>query len=159
MRKLVTLVFIIFSYSAANAQITESKEILIEEVKMAEEPEISRDIPFSIIENVPIFPGCTGSQLQKKQCLNKSVRNHVAKNFNLKKIRGLKLSPGKKKIYVKFKINKNGEITKIVARGPHKKAEKEGIRVVKSLPKMVPGKQRGRNVNVTYMLPITFNIK
>ena len=83
---------------------------------------------------------------------------HQLENFNLKKMGTLELSPGKKKIFIQFLIDKNGEIKKVIARGPHEEAEKEGIRVVKSLPKMIAGKQRGRTVGVRYMLPISFNI-
>ena len=45
------------------------------------------------------------------------------------------------------------------ARAPHARLEKEAKRVVGLLPKMIPGKQRGRPVNVTYMLPISFNVE
>ena len=56
---------------------------------------------------------------------------------------------------IKFKIDKNGNISNARARGPHKRLEKEAIRVVNLLPKMTPGKQRGRAVSVSYTLPIT----
>ncbi|MCK5638848.1 MAG: energy transducer TonB [Flavobacteriaceae bacterium] len=125
----------------------------IEEV--VEDEEMDRDIPFAIIEEPPIFPGCTGTKAQKKKCLQESINKHVNKHFKTSLAQDLGLSPGKKKVYVQFKIDKTGNITNVRARGPHKRLEKEAIRVVELLPNMTPGKQRTRSVNVSYTLPIT----
>jgi protein TonB len=69
------------------------------------------------------------------------------------------LSPGKKRVYVQFKISKTGDIVDVRARGPHARLEKEAVRVVELLPKMEPGKQRGRPVGVKYTLPITLLVE
>lgn len=53
-------------------------------------------IPFSIIEEVPTFPGCHGSKTEKKKCLNKKMREHVVKHFNADLANELGLSSGKK---------------------------------------------------------------
>ncbi len=157
MKKIAVLCFLFVSSQIICAQNPEEviEEVMIEEI--SEEQEVM-DVPFAIIEEVPIFPGCSGTKQEKKNCLNRSIQKHVAENFNLKKMGTLELSPGKKKIYIQFLIDKNGETKKVLARGPHEEAEKEGIRVVKSLPKMIAGKHRGRTVGVRYMLPISFNI-
>ncbi len=86
------------------------------------------------------------------------MQKHVQRKFNSELASDLGLS-GKLKIYVQFKITKTGGIQIMGARAPHKRLKKEAIRVVKLLPKMQPGKQRGRPVNVTYMLPISFNVE
>jgi periplasmic protein TonB len=70
----------------------------------------------------------------------------------------LGLEPGTKRIFVVFIIDKNGNITNIESRAPHKSLQLEAERVVKSLPKMEPGKQRGKPVGVKYSLPIVFEI-
>jgi len=126
-----------------------------------EEEEFVEDVPFAIIEDVPIYPGCEKEKGKKakKNCLNKAIQKHVAKNFDGNLAADLGLPQGKIKIYVQFKITKTGVIEIVAARAPHKQLEKEAMRVVSSIPKMTPGKQRGRAVNVTYMLPITFEIK
>jgi len=126
-----------------------------------EEEEFIEDVPFAIIEDVPVYPGCEKrkGKKAKKDCLNKAIQKHVAKNFDGNLAADLGLPQGKIKIYVQFKITKSGDIEIIAARAPHKQLEKEAKRVVSELPKMIPGKQRGRPVNVTYMLPITFEIK
>ena len=135
---------------------TDAIEIIeIEAIEEVEEEEIVENIPFAIVEEVPIYPGCTGTKEQKRQCLQDKIRIHVNKKYNLNLPQELGLSPGKKKVFVLFKIDKDGNISDARARGPHKRLEKEAIRVVNLLPKMTPGKQRGRSVSVSYTLPIT----
>ena len=63
------------------------------------------------------------------------------------------------RIITMFTIDKNGEITDIKTRSKYKDLEKEARRVIQKLPKMQPGKQRDRAVNVTYTLPIVFNVE
>ena len=115
------------------------------------------DVPFAIIDQAPIFPGCEklDNSLQKL-CLQNQIKSHVNKNFNLNFVSKLNLEPGKKKIYVRFIINKEGIIEDVKARGPHKELELEGIRVIKSLPNMIPGKHKDKTVGVKYVIPITF---
>ena len=128
-------------------------------VEVKEDEEVVEDVPFAIIEDVPVFPGCTGSKEQKRECLSEKISQHVNKKFNADLAQELGLSPGKKRIFVMFKIDKNGDVVEIEARAPHVRLEKEAIRVIESLPKMQPGKQRGRPVGVKYSLPITFNVE
>lgn len=138
----------------------QQEEVKVEEiVEVEEEEEVVEDVPFAIIEEVPVFPGCTGTKTQKKNCLNKKLQKHVQKYFNADLANELGLSSGKKRIYVQFKIGKNGSVSDIVARAPHPKLKSEAIRVVNKLPKMKPGKQRGKPVRVGYTLPITFNVE
>lgn len=143
-------------------EIDEDAKVEVEEiVEVEEEEEIMEDVPFAIIEDVPVYPGCEKEKgkAAKKACLNKALQKHVSRKFNADLAGDLGLSPGKKRIYVSFKITKTGNIEIIGARAPHPRLEKEAIRVVKLLPKMTPGKQRGRPVNVTYMLPIAFVVE
>jgi protein TonB len=125
----------------------------IEEI--IEEEEVVKDIPFAIIEEPPVFPGCKGSKEEMKKCMQDKINSHVTKHFNINLAQELGLTEGKKKVYVQFKIDKTGEIIDIRARGPHARLEKEAIRVVQMLPRMTPGKQRTRPVRVSYTLPIT----
>jgi len=129
----------------------------IEEV--VEEEEVVEDVPFAIIEEVPTYPGCKGNNTEKKACLQENIEKLVAKNFNTGLANELGLAPGKKKVYVMFKIDKNGNVADIQARGPHARLEKEAIRVVEKIPQMTPGKQRNRPVGVKYTLPITLVVE
>lgn len=141
-------------------EVDEDAKIEVEEIiEVEEEEEVVEDVPFAIIEEVPGYPGCKGSKAKKKDCFNKALQKHIARKFNADIASDLGLSPGKKKIYIQFKITKTGSIVVLGARAPHPKLEKEAKRVIMLLPKMTPGRQRGRPVNVTYMLPISFNVE
>ncbi len=135
---------------------TEAIENLdIDEIEEVEDEEIIDNVPFAIVEEIPVFPGCKGNKAQKKKCFMEKIRKHVGEHYNTELSKDLGLTEGKRKVYVQFKIDKNGNISDVKARGPHKRLEKEAIRVVNKLPKMTPGKQRGQPVGVSYTLPIT----
>ncbi len=116
----------------------------------------SDEVPFTIIETPPTFPGCEDGD---KKCFNKSLQKHVAKNFRSDLPNTLKLSSGKKRIIMRFNINKEGKVVDIKVRAPHKELEKECARVLDMLPDMKPGKQRGKNVTVKYTLPMRIDVK
>ncbi|VAW20662.1 Ferric siderophore transport system, periplasmic binding protein TonB, partial [hydrothermal vent metagenome] len=116
--------------------------------------------PFMIIENVPVFPGCKGNNAELRACFSSQMSKFVSKNFDSELASDIGLSSGSiQRIFVMFKIDKDGNITNIQARAPHKKLKEEAIRVIKLLPKMTPGKQRGRAVGVRYGLPIVFRVE
>jgi len=138
---------------------TDETEAIEEIIEVEEEDTVLEDVPFAIIEEVPIFPGCKGTRKQKVDCLNSKIKKHVVRKFNADLAGDLGLSPGKKKIWVVFRIDPKGNITEINARAPHPRLKKEAIRVTKTLPKMIPGKQRGVPVGMKYTLPISFNVE
>ena len=61
------------------------------------------------------------------------------------------------RVYVNFIIAKDS-ITNIRMRGPDKNLENEAARIIGRLPKMTPGKQRGRAVRVPF-ISITFRLQ
>jgi protein TonB len=137
----------------------EQQKVVIHEIKeVAVEEEVVEDVPFNIIEDAPIYPGCKGDKEALKKCFSEKVQKLVNDKFNMDLANELGLEPGKQRINVMFKIDKTGVITDIQARAPHKRLEAEAIRVVNLLPQMTPGKQRGRAVPVKYSLPITFMV-
>ena len=119
------------------------------------------DVPFSVIEQVPLIEGCESvyNLKEQKECFSNKINEHVMKNFNIALANNLGLEKGVKRIFVSFKIDVNGAVVDVNARAPHPELETEAIRVIKLLPKMVPGIHNGRVVNVPYSLPITFSIK
>ena len=82
----------------------------------------------------------------------------IQKKFNTELAHDLGLS-GTQKIYVAFKIDKNGMVTDVRARAPHNQLEKEALRLTTKIPKMTPGKQRNIPVDVLYNLPIVFQVQ
>ncbi len=115
-------------------------------------------IPFAQIDQVPIFPGCENAKDQKA-CMVEKITKHVNSNFNTSLSKNLGLEPGKKRVYVQFKVDKTGNIVDVKARGPHADLEEEAMRVVNGLPQMKPGEQNGKKVGVKYTLPITLVVK
>ena len=116
------------------------------------EEEVS--VPFAVVEKVPVWPGCTGNNNQLKQCFQDKMNEHVTKNFKYPE-RALEMQV-RGKVFVLFVIDSKGYITGIQTRGPDKILEQEASRIIGLVPKMEPGKQRGKSVNIPYSLPINF---
>jgi len=63
------------------------------------------------------------------------------------------------KVYMRFVIERDGSITNIeVLKSLDRNLEKEAIRIINKLPKMIPGKQRGRSVRVPFIISIIFRL-
>jgi len=136
----------------------QDEEIEIEEIEVEEVVE-DVEVPFAVIENVPEYPGCErGSNAEKRKCMSDKIAKFVQRKFNTDLAGDLGLS-GRQRISVIFKIDKNGNVTGVRSRAPHPRLEKEAARVINMLPKMKPGKQRGKPVIVPYSLPITFQVQ
>lgn len=134
------------------AEIEEIEEVVIEEEII--------NVPFAVIENVPIFPGCENlsNNQERRSCMSQKVQEFVQRKFNTDLASELGLE-GRQRIHVQFKIDRTGKVVDVRARAPHPRLEKEAIDVVSSLPDMVPGMQRGKAVGVQYALPIIFDVK
>ena len=136
----------------------QEEEIDIEDLDV-EEFEEDVEVPFAVIENVPIYPGCErGNNAKKRKCMSEKIAKFVQRKFNTDLAGDLGLS-GRQRISVIFKIDKFGNVTGVRARAPHPRLEKEAQRVINLLPKMQPGKQRGKAVIVPYSLPIIFQVQ
>ncbi len=134
----------------------EEEEVMeVEDVEVAEEVE-DVDVPFAVIENVPVFPGCE-SESNKRACFNKMMQKHITKNFRYPEIAQEMGVQGR--VSVMFTIQKDGSIGNVRMRGPDKNLEKEAARIIGKLPKMTPGMQRGRAVRVPFSIPINFKLQ
>ena len=120
---------------------TESDEDEIIEIEEEDDDEF-----FMVVENMPEFPG---GDLGLMKYIQKNVKYPpIAKEYN---ITG--------KVYVQFIVDKSGTVTNVkVVRGVDKNLDAEAVRVVKSLPKYKPGKQRGKPVRVMFTIPINFTL-
>jgi protein TonB len=143
---------------------TEAKEVTTDfdpnAVEYVEPVEKIEEVPFSLIEDAPIYPGCEKykTKVDRKKCMSKQIQKHINRKFDVDLASELGLDEGKKRIDVLFVIGENGNVTGIQSRAPHPKLKKEAERVIKLLPKMEPGKQRDKNVKVKYTLPIIFRV-
>ncbi|APQ17843.1 energy transducer TonB [Maribacter hydrothermalis] len=131
-------------------EIVEVEDIAVEEV------EEDIDVPFAVIEDVPVFPGCE-NESDKRACFNTMIQKHIGKNFRYPEIAQEMGVQGR--VSVMFVIQKDGSIGNIRMRGPDKNLEAEAARIIGKLPKMTPGKQRGRAVRVPFSIPINFKLQ
>ena len=137
---------------------TESDEEMIIEDIVVEDDFEDIDVPFAVIEDVPIFPGCERvAKSERRTCFQDQMNKHIRKNFRYPDIAQEMGIQGR--VYVNFIISKDGSITNIRMRGPDKNLENEAARIIGRLPKMTPGKQRGRAVRVPFSIPITFRLQ
>ena len=122
---------------------THKDEIIVEEKK----PEPKKEEIFTAVEQMPQFPGGEAE-------LMKYVTNHIkyptmaAEN----NIQG--------RVVVKFVVKKDGSVVEVqVLRGKDPDLDKEAVRVVRTLPKFIPGKMNGQAVSVWFTLPINFKLQ
>lgn len=120
---------------------TEADEDVMIEIEEEDDEEF-----FMVVENMPEFPG---GDLGLMKYIQKNVKYPpIAKEYN---ITG--------KVYVSFIVDKTGNVTNVkIVRGVDKNLDAEALRVVKSLPKYKPGKQRGKPVRVMFTIPINFTL-
>lgn len=149
---LVPLVLGILVYTSCevtkdNLYDTENTEV---QLKVNEEA-----IPFAIVDEVPIFPGCEGAE-DKKACFQEKMQSHIRKNFNYPKVAQDSNLQGR--VSILFIISKDGKIENIIKRGPSEILENEAVRIIELLPQMQPGKQNGQSVDVPFSIPITFRL-
>ena len=123
--------------------IREHKDEIVTEEPKAKEPEKV----FTAVEEMPSFPG---GESALYEFLNKTVRYpEMAQQNN---IQG--------RVVVKFVVEKDGSIGEVVVvRGKDPDLDKEAVRVVKAMPKFIPGKMNGQAVRVWFTLPVTFKLR
>lgn len=115
----------------------------LEPTVVEEEEPVEQEV-FIIVEQMPLFPG--GDEALRKY-LATEVKYPVIAQEN--GIQG--------RVFVKFVIMPDGSVSNVeVARPFDPNLDKEAVRVVKSMPKWTPGKQRGKAVRVSYTVPINF---
>ena len=118
-------------------------EIIVEEKK----PEPKKDEIFTAVEQMPQFPG-GDAELYKWISSHIKYPTMAAEN----NIQG--------RVTVRFVVKEDGSIGRVeVLRGKDPDLDKEAQRVVKTLPKFIPGKMTGRAVQVWYTLPLHFKLQ
>ena len=101
---------------------------------------------FDVVDEMPSFPGGQGAMME---FLSKNIKYPIVAEEN--GIQG--------RVLVKVVVKKDGTIdSPIVVKGVDPSLNKEAIRVVKTMPKWIPGKQKGEPVNVSFTVSVTFRI-
>jgi protein TonB len=130
------------------------------ELAILEDDPIIENVPYTMIQNAPVFKGCEGlSKAENKVCFDKKMKRFVQRNFDAGLANELGLNAGKYKIRTQFIIDEKGNVIDIKIRAPHRQLEKETSRLIKKLPQFTPGQQQNRFVRVRYTLPIAFSVE
>jgi protein TonB len=117
----------------------------VQQVVEEEEPE-EQEI-FQVVEEMPEFPGGMGECMK---FLGKNIKYPTISQEN--GVQG--------KVIVQFVVNKDGTVVDpVVVRSVDPYLDKEALRVINSMPKWKPGKQRGKPVRVRYTVPVTFRLQ
>ncbi|WP_339660236.1 M56 family metallopeptidase [Croceibacter atlanticus] len=114
-------------------------------------------VPFSVIDEVPTFSECTGTNEEKKTCTKEKIDLLVKQNFDQQLPKKLGLE-GIHRIYVAFRIDDKGNVVDVNTRASHPDMAAEAKRLVSNIPQMIPGKHGGKDVSVLYSLPIVFQV-
>ena len=133
-----------------------------EEVEVIEiEEEVSDEaLSFAVVESVPIFPGCEKAKTnnEKRTCFQQQILKYVSREFKFPEMARQMGIQGR--VYVNFVIERDGSISNVqVLRGVDPLLDDEAVRVVNSLPKMTPAKQRGKSVRMQFTLPINAKLQ
>ena len=112
-----------------------------------EEEEVEEQQIFQVVEEMPEFPGGMGECMK---FLSKNIKYPTISQEN--GVQG--------RVIVQFVVNRDGSIVApVVVRGVDSYLDKEALRVISTMPKWKPGKQRGKAVRVKYTVPVMFRLQ
>ena len=116
-------------------------------VEIEDDEEVEEAQIFTVVESMPSFPGGDKARIR---FLNENIEYPTMARES--GIQG--------RVYVTFVVERNGIVTDVkILRGIGGGCDEEAIRVVKAMPKWIPGKQRGKPVRVQFTLPIKFTLQ
>ena len=115
------------------------------QAQVKNQPNISQEV-YDVVEEMPVFPGGIQGMIK---FLSENIS--YPKEAQKKKISG--------RVLVSFVVEKNGSVSEVQTETSlYPSLDEEAVRVVKSMPNWIPGKQGGQVVRVKYTLPVTFSL-
>ena len=122
-----------------NTKSSESKEETVQ-------TEVKKDSVYMVVDVLPSFPGG-----------DKALAEYLSKNLKYPKVAAKEGKQGR--VICRFIVRSTGEIDDIeVLRSVRIDLDSEAIRVIRNMPKWIPGKQDGKEVDVYYSIPIRFQL-
>lgn len=123
-----------------------TQRVETEPVKAEPKPEVENKV-FDVVEQMPSFPG---GQSALMQYLSSNIKYPVVAQEN--GVQG--------RVVVSFVVERDGSITDVqVARSVDPSLDREAQRVVRNMPRWIPGKQNGQAVRVKYNVPVAFRLQ
>lgn len=127
----------------ANIDITDKDpSAIMQKVNTGDDDDI-----FDVVEEMPVFPG---GQTGLMEFIAKNLRYPV--KAQKEGIQG--------RVIARFIVEKDGSVSNLAVarRSASSELDAEAIRVLSTMPKWTPGKQRGKEVRVKYTVPIAFRL-
>lgn len=137
MKNLFLISFLFLSFSAFSQQGVEVKGNRL----------ITREIP-------PVWPGCEGTEAEKKVCFREKLTQHLKENYKFPRDANGKMIRGK--AVISFHINEQGKVEILGTEGSSKELNAEAERIILAIPQMTPGQLSGKPIAVKYKVPFTF---
>jgi protein TonB len=126
----------------AEGEVLKAKEVVVDEKPKEEETKV-----FDVVEQMPSFPG---GDAELMKFLHDHIKYPVVAEEN--GIQG--------RVIAQFVVERDGSISDVkVIKSVDPSLDKEAVRVLKSMPKWIPGKQNGSAVRVKYTVPVTFRLQ
>ena len=123
-------------------EVLKAQQVAVDEAPKEEETKV-----FDVVEQMPSFPGGDAALMK---FLSEHIKYPVVAEEN--GIQG--------RVIATFVVERDGSITDVkVIKSVDPSLDKEAIRVLKSMPKWIPGKQNGSAVRVKYTVPVTFRLQ
>jgi periplasmic protein TonB len=130
-----------------DSEASKDTKVEVTQIVQAVEKEKEEEQIFVVVEEMPEFPG---GELALRKYIASAIKYPTIAQEN--GIQG--------KVFVNFVVDKDGSVSNAkIARGVDPSLDKEALRVVGTLPKWKPGKQRGKSVRVSYTVPISFQLQ
>lgn len=126
-------------------KVDKDKNSIIITTKARESETAAHEEEFVVVEEMPQFPGG-----------NEAMQKYIAENLKYPKT-AIKGEQGR--VIVSFVVNKRGKVGDVkLIRSVSPELDAEAVRVIQDMPDWIPGKQRGKAVNVRYTIPIVFKL-
>ena len=123
-----------------------TQRVETEPVKAEPKPEVENKV-FDVVEQMPSFPGGPSALMQY---LSSNIKYPVVAQEN--GVQG--------RVVVSFVVERDGSITDVqVARSVDPSLDREAQRVVRNMPRWIPGKQNGQAMRVKYNVPVAFRLQ
>ena len=130
-----------------NAEVDQNEVIEEYVAPEVQEEEVEEQEIFQIVEEMPDFPGGTAKLV-----------DYLQKNIKYPQM--ARESGIQGRVFVNFVVEPDGHVSNVkIMRSLGGGCDEEAMRVVKAMPKWKPGKQRGKAVRVSYILPVVFKLQ
>ena len=145
----VTMIVVLLMMSVGDIARAQNVPLIIDPDKVDEYLAERKDTinVYDVVEQMPQFPG--GFQ---------KMNEFIEENMQYPKKCAEKGVYGR--VVITFVVERSGKLSNIrVAKSVHPALDKEALRIVKLMPKWIPGRQNGITVRVKYIIPVTFRLK